>query len=112
MSLRIHRGRMAQHQHDQLLREYLKQNLNELIQQKELIIDGRVKTQITTLDLPTLRYGEEATVLAQGQGGAGQGQGRGAGRGGGGEGGEGLGGAVGGGAPRPGPRGGGGVSGV
>jgi len=80
MSLRIHRGRIAQHKHDQLLREYLKQNLNELIQQKELIIDGRVKTQITTLDLPTLRYGEEATVLAQGQGGAGQGQGRGAGR--------------------------------
>ena len=77
MSLRIHRGRIAQHKHDQLLREYLKQNLNELIQQKELIIDGRVKTQITTLDLPTLRYGEEATVLAQGQGGAGTGAGRG-----------------------------------
>ncbi len=53
--LRIHRARIAQHKHDQLLREYLKQNLNELIQQKELIIDGRVKTQIATLDLPTLR---------------------------------------------------------
>jgi len=79
MPLRIHRGRIAQFQHDQLLREYLKQNLNELIQQKELIVDGRVKTQITTLDLPTLRYGEEATVLAQGRGGA-DGRGRSAGR--------------------------------
>lgn len=69
--LRIHRARIAQYKHDQLLREYLKQNLNELIQQKDLIIDGRVKTQIATLDLPTLRYGEEATVLAQGQGPAG-----------------------------------------
>ncbi len=83
LPLRIHRGRIAQHKHDQLLREYLKQNLNELIQQKELIIDGRVKTQIATLDLPTLRYGEEATVLAQGQGGPEQEQGRSAGHGGG-----------------------------
>lgn len=73
MGLRIHRGRIAQHQHDQLLREYLKQHLHELIQQRELIVDGRVKTQIATLDLPTLRYGEEAAVLAQGGGGAGQG---------------------------------------
>ncbi len=72
--LRIHRARIAQHKHDQLLREYLKQNLNELIQQKELIIDGRVKTQIATLDLPTLRYGEEGTQLAQGKG-AGSGDG-------------------------------------
>ena len=83
LPLRIHRGRIAQHKHDQLLREYLKQNLNELIQQKELIIDGRVKTQIATLDLPTLRYGEEATVLAQGQGGPEQEQGRSAGHSGG-----------------------------
>ncbi|MGH2667969.1 MAG: hypothetical protein ACRDH5_02400, partial [bacterium] len=77
--LRIHRGRIAQHKHDQLLREYLKQHLNELIQQKELIIDGRVKTQIATLDLPTLKYGEDSPVLArgggQGQGSGGQGQG-------------------------------------
>lgn len=78
-AMRIHRGRIAQHRHDQLLREYLKQNLNDLIQQKELIVDGRVKTQIATLDLPTLRYGEEASVLAQGKGG-GSGQGKGQGR--------------------------------
>ena len=64
----IHRGRIAQHRHDQLLREYLKQNLNELIQQKELIIDGKVKTQITTLELPTLKFAEEAPYLAQGSG--------------------------------------------
>ena len=54
-AMRIHRGRIAQHKHDALLREYLKQHLNELIQQKELVIDGRVKTQIATLDLPTRR---------------------------------------------------------
>ncbi|MGH9361208.1 MAG: DUF444 family protein [Thermoanaerobaculia bacterium] len=71
--LRIHRARIAQHKHDRLLREYLKQNLNELIQQKELIIDGRIKTQIATLDLPTLRYGEEGTLLAQGKGAGGGG---------------------------------------
>ncbi|HEY3249144.1 MAG TPA: DUF444 family protein, partial [bacterium] len=77
--MRIHRGRIAQVKHDQLLREYLKQNLNELIQQKELIIDGKVKTQVATLDLPTLKFGEDAPVLARGSGG-------GAGRGGGGAG--------------------------
>ncbi|MDR7459872.1 MAG: hypothetical protein QN139_08755, partial [Armatimonadota bacterium] len=71
--LRLHRGRIAQHRHDELLRAYLKQNLNELIQQKELIVDGRVKTQITTLDLPTLKYAEETSVLARGgRGGAGR----------------------------------------
>ena len=75
-AMRIHRGRIAQHKHDSLLREYLKQHLNELIQQKELVIDGRVKTQIATLDLPTLKFGEEAAVLARGNGaGSGAGQG-------------------------------------
>ncbi len=74
--MRIHRGRIAQVKHDQLLREYLKQNLNELIQQKELIIDGKVKTQVATLDLPTLKFGEDAPVLARGSsGGAGRGGG-------------------------------------
>ncbi|HEV2358249.1 MAG TPA: DUF444 family protein [bacterium] len=80
--MRIHRGRIAQYKHDQLLREYLKQNLNELIQQKELIIDGKVKTQIATLDLPTLKFGEETQFLAQGSGSGGAGgQGAGAGAG-------------------------------
>jgi len=79
--MKIHRGRIAQHKHDQHLREYLKQNLNELIQQKELIIDGKVKTQIATLDLPTLKFAEEAQYLAQGAGSAGSGTGAGAGGG-------------------------------
>jgi hypothetical protein len=73
--MRIHRGRIAQVKHDQLLREYLKQNLNELIQQKELIVDGKVKTQIATLDLPTLKFGEDVPVLARGAGGSGRGSG-------------------------------------
>src|SRR6266508_3756472 len=73
--MRIHRGRIAQHKHDQLLREYLKQHLNDLIQQKELIIDGKVKTQIATLDLPTLKYGEDSPVLARGTGRGGKGGG-------------------------------------
>src|SRR5438445_926552 len=79
--MRIHRGRIAQHKHDQHLREYLKQNLNELIQQKERIIDGKVKPQIATLDLPTLKFAEEVQYLAQGarSGGAGSGAGGGAG---------------------------------
>jgi len=81
--MRIHRGHIAQYKHDQLLREYLKLHLNELIQQKELIIDGRVKTQLATLDLPTLKYGEDAPVLARGTG-----QGGGKGGGGAGSGGE------------------------
>ncbi len=80
LPLRIHRGHIAQHKHDRLLREFLKQNLNELIQQKELIIKGKVKTQIATLDLPTLKYGDEATVLARG-GGTGSGSGSGKGQG-------------------------------
>ncbi len=75
--MKIHRGRIAQYKHDQMLRDYLKQNLNELIQQKELIVDGRVKTQIATLDLPTLKFGEESQFLAQG-GGSGAGAGGGA----------------------------------
>ena len=66
--MKIHRGRIAQYKHDQLLREYLKQNLTEIIQQKELIIDGKVKTQIAILDLPTLKFGEEPQFLAQGTG--------------------------------------------
>ncbi len=73
--MRIHRGHIAQYKHDQLLREYLKQHLNELIQQKELIVDGRVKTQIATLDLPTLKYGDDAPVLARGTGQSGRGGG-------------------------------------
>ncbi|MDR5682717.1 MAG: DUF444 family protein [Armatimonadota bacterium] len=73
--MRIHRGRIAQHEHDELLRAYLKQNLNELIQQKELVVDGKVKTQLATLDLPTLRYGDDEAFLAQG---GGDGGGRGA----------------------------------
>jgi uncharacterized sporulation protein YeaH/YhbH (DUF444 family) len=64
--MRIHRGRIAQHKHDELLRAYLKQNLHELIQQKELVVGGKVKTQLSTLDLPTLRYGDEEAFLAQG----------------------------------------------
>jgi len=79
--MRIHRGRIAQHKHDQHLREYLKQNLNELIQQKELIIDGKVKTQIATLDLPTLKFAEEVQYLAQGAGSGGAGSGAGGGAG-------------------------------
>src|SRR5438034_9351298 len=78
--MRIHRGHIAQHKHDQLLREYLKQHLNELIQQKELIIDGKVKTQIATLDLPTLKYGEDTPVLARGTGRGGKGGGGGSGQ--------------------------------
>jgi uncharacterized protein len=66
--MKIHRGRIAQYKHDQLLREYLKQNLTDLIQQKELIIDGKVKTQIVTLELPTLKFGDESQFLAQGAG--------------------------------------------
>ena len=66
--MKIHRGRIAQHKHDHHLREYLKQNLNELIQQKELIIDGKIKTQIATLDLPTLKFAEDSQYLAQGTG--------------------------------------------
>jgi uncharacterized sporulation protein YeaH/YhbH (DUF444 family) len=73
--MRIHRGRIAQHKHDELLRAYLKQNLHELIQQKELVVNGKVKTQLSTLDLPTLRYGDEEAYLAQGAGGAGRGGG-------------------------------------
>jgi uncharacterized sporulation protein YeaH/YhbH (DUF444 family) len=70
--MRIRRGRIAQNLHDQLLRDYLKRNLSDLIQQKELIVDGKVKTQIATLDLPTLKFGEESPFLGQG-GGAGSG---------------------------------------
>lgn len=75
--MRIHRGRIAQHKHDELLRAYLKENLHELIQQKELVIDGKVKTQLATLDLPTLRYGDEEAYLAQGTGRSGGGGGTG-----------------------------------
>src|SRR5438309_11448530 len=76
--MRIHRGRIAQHKHDQHLREYLKQNLNELIQHKELIIDGKVKTQIATLDLPTLQFAQDVQYLAlcAASGGSGSGAGR------------------------------------
>lgn len=66
----IDRGKLAQIEHDKRLREYLKKELNTLIQRQKLVKDGKVKTNFSILDLPTLRYGKpDREALASGSGG-------------------------------------------
>ncbi len=66
---RIDRGRLAQAEHDLQLKEYLKTNLDALVRRQKLVVDGKVKTAIATLDLPTLEYGRpEKQVLGRGEG--------------------------------------------
>lgn len=78
--VRVNRGRLAQAEHDEQLRKFLRENLDSLVRKQKLVVDGRIKTNISTLDLPTLEFGRpEKQVLGQGapgQGGqGGQGQG-------------------------------------
>lgn len=54
----IDRGRLAQSEHDRKLREFLKKNLDALVQRQKLVKDGKVSTDMTVLDLPTLKYGD------------------------------------------------------
>ena len=66
----IDRGKLAQIEHDKRLREYLKKELNTLIQRQKLVKDGKVKTNFSILDLPTLRFGKpDREALASGSGG-------------------------------------------
>jgi uncharacterized sporulation protein YeaH/YhbH (DUF444 family) len=66
----IDRGKLAQIEHDKRLREYLKKELNTLIQRQKLVKDGKVKTNFSILDLPTLKFGKpEREVLVSGSGG-------------------------------------------
>ncbi len=70
----LNRGKLAQSEHDRKLREYLKKNLNVLVQRQKLVKDGKVKTNISVLDLPTLRFGKpEKEVLGSGSGQGGKG---------------------------------------
>jgi len=65
----IDRGKLAQIDHDNRLKEYLRKDLNTLIQKQKLVKDGRVKTNFSVLDLPTLRFGRpDKQVLASGGG--------------------------------------------
>src|SRR4051812_9721204 len=69
-SMYIDRGKLAQIEHDKRLREYLKKELNTLIQRQKLVKDGKVKTNFSILDLPTLRFGKpDKEALASGSGG-------------------------------------------
>ncbi|MBI2945061.1 MAG: DUF444 family protein [Candidatus Wallbacteria bacterium] len=71
----LDRGKLAQIEHDRKLREYLKKNLNVLVQRQKLVKDGKVKTNISVLDLPTLKYGKpEKEVLGSGSGQSGKGK--------------------------------------
>lgn len=70
----LDRGKLAQIEHDKKLRESLKKNLSVLVQKQKLVKDGKVKTNIAILDLPTLRYGKpgKESLASGGQGGQGQ----------------------------------------
>jgi hypothetical protein len=71
----LDRGKLAQIEHDKKLRESLKKNLSVLVQKQKLVKDGKVKTNIAILDLPTLRFGKpgkESLASGGGQGGQGQ----------------------------------------
>jgi len=64
------RGKLAQTEHDKKLRQYLKENLDQLVQKQKLMKNGKVQTDLSTLELPTLRYGsEDKEQLGKGSGG-------------------------------------------
>jgi uncharacterized sporulation protein YeaH/YhbH (DUF444 family) len=66
----IDRGKLAQIEHDKRLKEYLKREFNTLIQRQKLVKDGKVKTNFSVLDLPTLKFGKpDKEQLASGGGG-------------------------------------------
>lgn len=74
--VRIDRGRLAQAEHDRQLKEYLRENFDALVRRQKLVADGKVRTNISVLDLPTLEYarpGKESLAMGSGQKG-GQGQ--------------------------------------
>jgi len=75
--VRVDRGRLAQAEHDVQLRRFLRENLDSLVRRQKLVVDGRIKTNISTLDLPTLEYGRpDKSALGQGvpgEGGKGKG---------------------------------------
>jgi len=67
------RGRLAQSEHDRKLRTYLKENLDALVQRQKLVKNGKVKTDISILELPTLKYGDpDKEQLGRGGGGGGK----------------------------------------
>jgi uncharacterized sporulation protein YeaH/YhbH (DUF444 family) len=71
--VRVNRGRLAQAEHDEQLRKFLRKNLDSLIRKQKLVVDGRIKTNLTTLELPTLEFGRpEKESLGQGQPGQGK----------------------------------------
>lgn len=68
--MRIDRGKLARIEHDKKLKAYLKENLDVLVQRQKLVKNGKVKTNIAILDLPTLRFGKpEQEQLMKGKGG-------------------------------------------
>ena len=73
MSTFFDRGKLAQAEHDKKLRQYLKSNLDALVQRQKLVKNGKVKTDISVLDLPTLKYGDpDKEQLGRGSGGGGK----------------------------------------
>ncbi|MBI4871842.1 MAG: DUF444 family protein [Candidatus Riflebacteria bacterium] len=68
----LDRGKLARIEHDRKLRESLKKNLNVLVQKQKLVKDGKVKTNISILELPTLKYGKPGKESLASGGGAGQ----------------------------------------
>ena len=58
--VRVNRGRLAQAEHDEQLRKFLRENLDSLVRRQKLVVDGRIRTNISTLDLPTLEFGRPA----------------------------------------------------
>ncbi len=69
----VHRGRLAQKEHDRKLREYIEKHLDDLIQRQKLVQDGKVMTDLSVLDLPRLRYSrDDDEQLGRGEGKGGQ----------------------------------------
>ena len=67
------RGKLAQAEHDKKLRQLLKSKLDSLVQRQKLVKNGKVKTDVSILELPTLKYGDQdKEQLGQGGGGGAQ----------------------------------------
>ncbi len=65
--MKINRGKIAQGEHDKLLR-HAKEDFDQIVQEKSLMENGKVKMKLRVLTLPVPTYDNEDVVLVQGVG--------------------------------------------
>lgn len=63
--MKINRGKIAQGEHDKLLR-HSKTDFDQIVQEKTLVENGKVKMKLKVLTLPIPTYDNEEMILVQG----------------------------------------------